>query len=135
MGAKSAITSWLAETRRWLLEERMQQADELCGCDTILGQLSSTGRYSFSLTLFSCYSQESAGRRTEAVGLPVLFVPEVHTNKTHGGWGILFRVSGGVVPSVGSPLWCENLSQCGLYFCVSRVMIVPGYPPLASPFV
>ena len=95
----------------------MQLAAGLCGCDTVLGQLCLTGYFSFSLTLFSCYSQESAGRRTEAIGLPVLFVPEVHTNKTW--WmGILFCVCDGAAPSVGGPLLLENLSQCGPYGCV-----------------
>lgn len=95
----------------------MQLAVGLCGCDAVLGQPGSASDFSFSLTLFSCYSQESARRGTEVIGLSVLFVPEIHTNKTW--WmGLLFCVCEGTAPSVGGSLWSENLSQCGLYLRV-----------------
>lgn len=94
MNAKSSVTLWLAEARRWPLEG-MQLAVGLRGCGTAVGQLCSAGGFFFSLTLFSCCSQESAWRGTEAIGLlPVLFVPEVYTNKAW--WmGILFCVCEG----------------------------------------
>lgn len=60
----------------------MQLAVGLCGCDTVLGQPGSASGFSSSLTLSSCYSQGSPRRGMEVIGLSVLFVPEIHTNKT-----------------------------------------------------